>query len=302
MVFIPPGSTLGRYRLIEQLGRGGMGTVFRCHDPNLDRHVAVKVLPSYSSEDASFGERFTREAQTIASLSHPNILQIYDFGEDKGYSYIVTEMIHGGTLADRLTGTLPFEEVLGYVRPLAQALDYAHGEGVVHRDLKPANVLLTENGRPILADFGLALMQQSATRFTQANQVLGTPEYMSPEQVMGGDADHRSDLYAFGILLYQMILGQVPFRADTPAAILMAHVQRPLPPPTSINPDLDREVDALLLKALSKEPQDDCKVRRLDRRGGRWSALGGRRSFWLAGAWTSGEETILPAAGRSARC
>lgn len=257
MVSLFPGSSLGRYRVIEQLGRGGMATVFKCHDPNLDRHVAVKVLPSYYTEDPTFVGRFAQEARTVASLNNPNILQIFDFGDDKGFTYIVTEMVSGGTLEDKLTGDpLPIEDVLRYMRPLAQALDYAHASGIIHRDLKPANVLLSEDDRPILADFGLARMLESAVRFTQANQALGTPEYMAPEQAMGADADHRSDLYAVGILLYQMILGQTPFKADTPAATLMAHVHRPLPLPSTINPDIDSNVEALLLKALAKDPED----------------------------------------------
>ena len=257
MVSLFPGSSLGRYRVIEQLGRGGMATVFKCHDPNLDRHVAVKVLPSYYTEDPTFVGRFAQEARTVASLNNPNILQIFDFGDDKGFTYIVTEMVSGGTLEDKLTGEpLQIEDVLRYMRPLAQALDYAHASGIIHRDLKPANVLLSEDDRPILADFGLARMLESAVRFTQANQALGTPEYMAPEQAMGADADHRSDLYAVGILLYQMILGQTPFKADTPAATLMAHVHRPLPLPSTINPNIDPNVEALLLKALAKDPED----------------------------------------------
>ena len=257
MVSIPPGSALGRYRIIEQVGRGGMATVFRCHDPNLDRYVAVKVLPSFQAEDPTFTARFTQEAQTVASLSHPSILAIYDFGEDKGFSYIVTELVPGGDLQDKLKGKpLPVEEVLKYMGPLAEALDYAHGQGIVHRDLKPANVLLDSEDRPILADFGLARMLESATRFTQASQALGTPEYMAPEQAMGADADSRSDLYAFGIMIYQMLLGETPFRADTPAATLMAHVHKPLPLPTSLVPDLPIRLEALLLKALAKEPDD----------------------------------------------
>lgn len=257
MVSIPPGSSLGRYRVVDQLGRGGMATVFKCHDPNLDRYVAIKVLPSYYTEDPTFVGRFTQEAQTVARLNNPSILQIYDFGEDKGFSFIVTEMVAGGTLQDKLTGDpMSVEQVLKYMKPLAEALDYAHAQGIVHRDLKPANVLLTEDERPILADFGLARMLESATRFTQAHQALGTPEYMAPEQAMGADADHRSDLYAIGIMLYQMLLGRTPFRADTPAATLMAHVHRPLPLPTSINSDLNPRIEALLLKALAKEPDD----------------------------------------------
>ena len=144
MVSIPAGSSLGRYRVIEQLGRGGMATVYRCHDPNLDRYVAVKVLPSFHTEDPTFTGRFTQEAQTVAKLNHPNILQIYDFGEDKGFTYIVSELVPGGDLQDMLKGEpLAVLDVLTpFMRPLAEALDYAHASGIIHRDLKPANVLL----------------------------------------------------------------------------------------------------------------------------------------------------------------
>ena len=186
-------------------------TVFRCHDPTLDRHVAVKVLPSFHTEDPTFTERFAQEAQTVARLTHPNILQIYDFGEDKGFTYIVSELVPGGDLQDVLTNEpMQVKEIMKYMAPLAGALDYAHGQGIIHRDLKPANVLLDDERRPILADFGLARMLESATRFTQASQALGTPEYMAPEQAMGADADHRSDLYAFGIMVYQLLLGVCP--------------------------------------------------------------------------------------------
>ena len=257
MVSIPPGSSLGRYRVIEQLGRGGMATVFRCHDPNLDRYVAVKVLPSFMTDDPTFIGRFTQEAQTIARLNHPNILRIYDFGEDKGFTYIVSEIVPGGDLQDRLHGDpLELSEVLKYIDPLADALDYAHGQGIVHRDLKPANVLLDKDERPILADFGLARMLESSTRFTQEHQALGTPEYMSPEQAMGADADHRSDLYALGIMVFQMLLGQTPFHADTPAATLMAHVHRPLPLPTSMDPSIEPKLEGALLKSLAKQADD----------------------------------------------
>ena len=228
--------------------------MFRCHDPNLDRYVAVKVLPSFHTDDPTFTARFSQEAQTVAKLNHPNILQIYDFGEDKGFTYIVSELVLGGDLQDMLEGTaMPALEVLKFMGPLAEALDYAHAAGIVHRDLKPANVLLDNDGRAILADFGLARMLESTTRFTQASQALGTPEYMAPEQAMGADADHRSDLYAFGVMIYQMLLGETPFRADTPAATLMAHVPQPLP--TSLNPDIEPRMEAILLKAL-KTPDD----------------------------------------------
>ena len=257
MVSLPPGSNLGRYQIADQLGRGGMATVFRAHDPALDRDVAVKVLPSYYTDDPTFVSRFSQEAQTIAKLSHPNILQIYDFGEDKGFTYIVAELVSGGTLQDKMRGEpLSLEDTLRFMTPLAQALDYAHSQKIVHRDLKPSNVLLDEDSRPILADFGLARMLEAASRFTQTQAVLGTPQYMSPEQALGSDVDHRSDLYALGVMLYEMLVGRTPFRGDSPTATLMAHIHQPVPPPSTHHPDLDPALESLLLKALAKDPDD----------------------------------------------
>ena len=252
---MPPGSHLGRYRILQELGRGVMAVVFRAHDPSLDREVAIKVLPSYHTEDPTFQERFTREAQAVARLSHPNILQVYDFGEDKGFTYIVTEYVPGGTLEDKFHGEpLSEEETLKFMRPLGEALDYAHSQGILHRDLKPANVLLDAQSRPILGDFGLARLLETSSRSTQAQQVLGTPVYMSPEQALGGDVDHRSDLYAFGVMFYEMLVGRTPFRGDSLTAMLMAHVHEPVPLPTSLNPDFDRGLEAVLLQALAKDP------------------------------------------------
>ena len=263
MVAIPPGSSLGRYRLVEQVGRGGMATVYRAHDPNLDRFIALKVLPSFHTEDPTFVARFTREAQTVARLNHPNILQIYDFGEDKGFTYLVSELVTGGTLEDRLGGgPLSVDETIRFIGPLADALDYAHAQSIIHRDIKPSNVLLNEESKPILADFGLAQMLEAAIRFTQAASAIGTPEYMSPEQAMGADVDHRADLYALGIILYQLLLGQTPFHADTPAATLMAHVHLPLPLPSTLNPDIDPRLETTLLKATAKTPDDRFQTAR----------------------------------------
>ena len=257
MVTIAPGSSLGRYRIIEQIGQGGMATVFRAHDPTLDREVAIKVLPSYHMDDPTFADRFAQEARTAAGLRHANILQIYDFGEDKGFTYIVTELVTGGTLQDKLgPEPLSVAETIRLMSPLADALDYAHAQGIIHRDIKPANVLLDEDQRPILADFGLARMLEASIRLTQASQALGTPEFMSPEQAKGGDTDHRSDLYAFGVMLYQMLVGRTPFRADTPAATLLAHVHKPVPLPSLLNADIEPAIEAIILKALAKSAND----------------------------------------------
>ena len=256
MVSLPSGSRLGRYQILELIGRGGMASVFRAHDPQLNRHVAVKVLPSFQAEDPTFVERFRQEAQAVARLSHPNIIQVHDFGDDKGFSYIVMEYLTGGTFSDRLRRSLPLAEALDLLTPLAQALEYAHGEGIVHRDLKPANVLLDNAGRSKLSDFGLARLLEGSAGLTRADAVLGTPEYMAPEQALGRPADQKSDLYALGIIVYQMLLGQTPFRGETPSATLMAHIHQPVPLPTAIDPDFDLRLESILIRVLAKDPDD----------------------------------------------
>ena len=251
------GSSLGRYRVIELIGRGGMASVFRAHDPDLNRYVAIKVLPSYEVQEPTFADRFRQEAQAVAGLNHPNIIQVYDFGEDKGFIYIVMAHVTGGTLQDRLGGRrLPLDETLELIGPVGEALEYAHGEGVIHRDVKPANVLLDDSGKPILSDFGLARMLAGSAALTRANATVGTPEYMAPEQALGKSADQRSDLYALGIIIYQMLLGEVPFRGETPPETLLAHVHRPVPLPSSVDPDIDPLLEANLVRALAKNPED----------------------------------------------
>ena len=227
MVSLPPGSRLGRYQILEQIGRGGMAIVFRAYDPELDRHVAVKVLPSFQAEDPTFVERFRQEAQSIARLNHPNIIQVYDFGEDKGFTFIVMEYVTGGTLARHVTHALALEEVLEWVSPIAQALEYAHSQSIVHRDIKPANVLVDENGKPKLSDFGLARMFEGGADLTGKGTILGTPAYMAPEQALGRPADQKLDLYSLSVIVYEMLVGQVPFRGDTPSETLMSHIHRP---------------------------------------------------------------------------
>ena len=256
MVSLPSGSELGRYQILERIGVGGMASVYRAHDPTLNRDVAIKVLPSYEAEDPTFVERFSREAQAVARLNNPNITQIHDFGEDKGFSYIVMELVVGGTLQDRLDGPMDLADILDIVGPLASALDYAHGQGIVHRDIKPTNILLAPDGTPKLSDFGISRLLEGSATLTRADSVMGTPQYMSPEQALGKPADQRSDLYALGIIVYEMLLGQVPFRGETPSATLMAHIHQPVPPPSSLDPSLDPRVEAALLKALAKAPED----------------------------------------------
>ena len=256
MVALPPGSRLGRYQVLEQIGRGGMATVFRAYDPVLDRHVALKVMPSFQAEDPTFVARFKQEAQAVAALSHPNIIQVHDFGEDKGFTFIVMEYLTGGTLLRHMTDPLPISEVLKWVIPLARALEYAHGEGIIHRDVKPANVLIDDNGDIKLSDFGLARLLAGSAGLTAKDTVLGTPEYMAPEQALGLPADQKSDLYSLGVIVYEMLVGRVPFHGDTPSETLMAHIHQPVPLPTSINPRFDSRLEAIVIRTLSKESAD----------------------------------------------
>lgn len=251
-----PGSRLGRYQMVEQIGRGGMATVFRARDPDLRRDVAVKVMPSFEAEDPTFIERFRLEAQSVAGLKHPNIIQVHDFGEDKGFIFIVMEFVAGGTLRDRLGERFSVREVISLVGPVAQALGYAHDQGIVHRDVKPANVLLDSDAKPILSDFGLARVLGAMGGLTAAGEAMGTPDYMSPEQALGNPADQRSDLYALGIVMYQMLLAQTPFRGETSTATLIAHIHQPVPIPTTIDPEMDPDLEAVLLRALAKDPDD----------------------------------------------
>ena len=251
-----PGSTLGRYQVVEAIGRGGMASVFRAHDPELNRFVAIKVLPSFHADDPTFVQRFRQEAQAVARLSHPNVIQVHDFGEDKGFSYIVMELVTGGTLRDRMGRRMPLTEAMGLIVPLAAALDYAHQRGVIHRDIKPTNVLLDPDGRPLLSDFGLARLLENSAGLTRPDTIMGTPEYMAPELALGQRADQRADLYALGIIIYQMLLGKTPFKSDTPSTTLMAQIHSPVPLPSAEDPEFDPMLELALIKALAKDPND----------------------------------------------
>ena len=250
------GAALGAYRIVEQIGRGGMATVYRAHHSALDRDVAIKVLPDFFAEDEEYRERFQQEARSIARLKHPNILNVYDFGQERGITYLVLELVGGGTLSNRLGGQMDLQEVVAFLRPLASALDHAHSQGVLHRDIKPSNILLHDDGTPVLADFGLAKMASPVKKLTGSGIVLGTPEYMSPEQATGGPLGPASDIYALGIVAYEMVTGRVPFQAETPVAVLLSHLNIAMPPTIELPAELSGHVEKALRQALAKSPNE----------------------------------------------
>jgi serine/threonine protein kinase len=205
------GATLGSYRIVEELGRGGMGTVYKAYQASLDRFVAIKVLPAFFAEDDRLRARFKREAVTIANLDHPAILPVYEYAEKGARPYIVMALAEGGTLADRTGEPNSIEAVVKLLTPLSDALDHAHQRGVLHRDVKPANVLLRRDGRPLLSDFELARSVDADSRLTQTGAALGTPDYMAPELWRGEPASPASDQYSLGVLAYELLTGQLPF-------------------------------------------------------------------------------------------
>ena len=252
------GENVGPYRVIEQLGQGGMATVFKAYHAALDRYVALKVLHPAFLEDPNFLARFQREARLVAKLEHPNIVPIYDFSEHAGQPYLVMKFIEGETLKARLTNeTLRAEDILRVVDAVGAALAYAHRQGILHRDVKPSNVILAEDGQIYLADFGLARIAQSGESTLSSDMILGTPQYISPEQAMGAkDLDARTDIYSFGVMIYEMVVGRVPFSSDTPFSIIHDHIYSPLPLPHEINPNISPELERMLLKALAKDRED----------------------------------------------
>jgi ligand-binding sensor domain-containing protein len=252
------GQSLGPYRIIEQIGVGGMATVYKAYQASMDRYVAVKVLPRQFAESPSFMGRFEQEARTIANLEHPHILPVHDYGEQKGITYLVMRFVGAGTLKDLMAGQGPLslDEALRIMEQVGGALGYAHSQGVIHRDIKPSNVLVDPRGDCFLTDFGIARLVEGTTEFTATGRIVGTPAYMAPEQGMGEKADARSDIYALGIILYEIVTGKVPYEAETPLAVLMKHATAPLPLPRQMRPDLPESVERVILKALSKSPDD----------------------------------------------
>jgi serine/threonine protein kinase/tetratricopeptide (TPR) repeat protein len=253
------GARLGRYEISGLVGRGGMATVYRAHDPALDRDVAIKLLHPHLAEDDAFVGRFRHEAQAIAALRHPNIVRVFDIGAENNDYYMVMEFIDGGTLADVLRETkgqgagLPPQDVVRIVTPLCSAIDYAAGQGMIHRDIKPSNIMLTKAGDPILTDYGIAKML-GVTSFTASGMVMGSAHYMAPEQAQGLEADVRTDIYALGVVTFQALTGRVPFDADTTGSVLAQHIVAPLPSLSSLNPALSPAVQWVLEKALAKDP------------------------------------------------
>ena len=246
----------GRYRLERKLGSGGMADVWLAEDQELGRKVAIKMLHERYANDTQFVERFRREATHAAGLSHPNVVSIYDRGEAEGSYFIVMEYVEGRTLKELLVtrGPCPVPVAISYVRQVLAALRYAHRNGIVHRDIKPHNVLVDHEGRVKVADFGIA--RAGSSQMTEAGSIIGTAQYLSPEQARGAPVDESSDLYSTGIVLYELLTGELPFTGETPVEIAMKHLSQVPPAPSSIRPEIPRDLDLVVLRALAKEPAD----------------------------------------------
>jgi eukaryotic-like serine/threonine-protein kinase len=254
---------LGKYDILERLGRGGMAEVYRGYHANLDRYVAIKVLHAFLADDPEFKSRFLREAQNVARLKHPNIVQVYDFDYDsEGESYyMVMELIEGSTLKERLTQgaengqEIPFLECLRIIRESASALAYAHKSSMIHRDVKPANLMIDRDNRIVLTDFGIAKIVVGS-QFTASGGMVGTPAYMAPEQGLGEAGDERSDLYSLGVILFQLLTGQLPYDAEAPLAIILRHLNAPIPSVRDFNPAYPESIDLLIKRLLAKDAED----------------------------------------------
>jgi tRNA A-37 threonylcarbamoyl transferase component Bud32 len=288
---------IGRYEIRSELGRGGMSTVYHAYDPNFKRDVAIKVLPREFMHDQLFQSRFEREAETIAALEHPAIVPVYDYGQDADQMFLVMRYMSGGSLADIIEhGPIPLEQCVSILERVAPGLDKAHAMNVVHRDMKSANILFDEDGNAFLADFGIAKLNESgAGSLTGTGSMIGTPAYMSPEQARGDPStDGRSDIYALGVILFEMLSGELPFSADTPMGIAVKHITDPVPRILSLRPDLPPRCEAVISRAMAKDAAGRYQtagdlVR--DLRSGASMDLGGQptvqSSFGTAGVTTA---------------
>lgn len=258
------GKSLGRYRILSQLGKGGMAVVYEALDTTLDRRVAIKFIQPGKEQLDIFLARFKREARALARLSHPNIVKIFDSGEYEDSPYLVMDYIQGGTLKELMKGKpIPWKKSVQIIIQLAMALDMAHKEGILHRDIKPSNILIANNRDPMLSDFGIAKIigddGETVTTLTDTGMGIGTPDYMAPEQGVG-EASERSDIYALGVVLYQLITGRLPYHADTPLAVMLKKSTEPLPRPSRYVNDLPVQLEKILIKTLAQRPADRYKT------------------------------------------
>jgi serine/threonine protein kinase len=251
------GETLGGYTLEQVIGEGGYATVYKAYQVNLKRWVAMKVL--YKHQDSGL-ERFQREAKAVASLRHRNILIIYEYGEQNGHPFLAMEYVEGGTLEDKLEKLngqpLPWRQAVELTIPIADALGHAHQHGIIHRDVKPSNILMPQEDWPVLADFGLVKHSDEEVGLTQSGMFLGTPGYVAPEQARDSEVDYRADMYALGVILFELATGRLPFDNPNPQKILLAHVLEEPPHPRSLNPDIPVALEEIILKTLRKNPKE----------------------------------------------
>ncbi len=244
---------IGRYIVKSELGRGGMATVYRAHDPSVDREVAIKVLPREMLHDPQFRSRFEREIKMVAALEHPSIVPIYDVGDEDGQPYFVMRYMTGGSLSDGIEkGKFSVQDTARIIEKIARGLAYSHRKGIIHRDLKPDNILFDDSGDPFISDFGVAKLTEASGGLTGSG-VIGTPAYMSPEQAQGNEIDSRSDVYGLGVIIYQMLSGQQPYSADTPMGVVVKHITEPVPEILNLIPNLPHEVDDVIKTAMAKD-------------------------------------------------
>ncbi|MCQ3938295.1 MAG: hypothetical protein DPW18_14785 [Chloroflexi bacterium] len=249
---------IGRYEIKSELGRGGFATVYRAYDPRFEREVAIKFLPpELIHADPQFRLRFEREAKIIAQLEHPSIVPVYDVGEENNQPYFVMRYMGGGSLSERIKEhTFTIEEALKVLEQIAPGLDEAHSKGIIHRDLKPANILFTNKNVPLISDFGIAKFSQAEAGNVTGSAIIGTPAYMAPEQAAGEAVDGRADVYALGVILYEMLIGKQPYKADTPLGLALKHITEPVPRILEANPNLPAWMEKVISTAMAKDPDD----------------------------------------------